>query len=237
MKCIRILIFLLLIPILAFGQDDLAMINESDSSVNIRSDKTNDSETIATIKEGEFFLCKPSDEVWWKVVNFHSQTGYIQKSQITLIKNLSDNNQKELIIKTINKLKDYRNKYDSLSLIIPNEERMALLLEFEIFEENVYTPLLPFLSELFCKNMDIKLLNIFLEILIINKMSANELPAWTLGDCYLCHPNLVLNQIDNYLDEDKENLKFLLIFGFENVTWQKEQEIKNYQELKDKLNE
>jgi hypothetical protein len=237
MKVLIILTMGLLMPILNFGQSELAMINDPDGYVNVRSDKSTDSEILFKIKETEFFLCEPTADNWWKIDDFYTKTGFVHKSRIQLIKDLKENKQQDLIINSINGLKDFRLKYDSLRLILPNDERMKLLREFEKYEETIYTPLLPFLSGLFCKNKDIDLLDKYLKIMIINQMSANESPAWTLGDCYLCHPDLVIKQINNYSGKDKEYLWSMLTFGFENVTWQKESEIENYNELKNRLSE
>jgi hypothetical protein len=237
MKGLIILIIGLLIPILNFGQSELAMINDPDGYVNIRADKSTDSEILFKIMEGDFFLCKPTTDNWWKVDNFYSRSGFAHISRIRLIRDLTEKQQHDLIINSITGLNDYRLKYDSLRLILPNEERMKLLREFEDFEETIYTPLLPFLSGLFCKNKDTDLLDKYLKIMIINQMSANESPAWTLGDCYLCQPDLVIKRIDNYSGKDRGFLRSMLIFGFENVTWKRESEIENYDELKNKLNE
>ena len=222
---------------LNFGQSELAMINDSDGFVNVRADKSTDSEILFTITDGAFFLCEPTTNNWWKVDNFYTKTGFVYKSRIRLIKDLTEKQQRDLTINSINRLNDYRVEYDSLRQILPNEERQKLLGEFEDFEETIYTPLLPFLSRLFCKNKDIDLLEKYLKIMIINQMSANEIPAWCLGDCYLCYPDLVIKQIKNYRGKDREYLWSMLIFGFENVTWKKESEIENYKELKNKLNE
>jgi len=237
MKALIILTIGLLIPILNFGQSELAMINDLDGFVNVRADKSTDSEILFKIKEMEFFLCEPTADNWWKIDNFYTKTGFVHKSRVQLIKDLPEKQQRDLIINSITRLHDYRIKYDSLRLILPNDERMELLSEFENFEETIYTPLLPFLSGLFCKNKDIDLLDKYLKIMIINQMSANEMPAWSLGDCYLCQPDLVIKRIDNYCGKDREYLWSMLTFGFENVTWQKESEIENYDELKNRLNE
>ena len=237
MKGLLILGIGLIIPILNYGQSELAMISDSDGFVNVRADKSPDSEIITTIKEGDFLLCEPTSDNWWKVENFYSQTGFVHKSRIRLVKDLTEKQQRDLIINSINKLNDYRLKYDSLRLILTNNERLELLGEFEDFEENIYTPLLSFLSELFCKNKDIDLLDRYLKIMIVNQMSANEMPAWCLGNCYLCHPDLVIKQIKYFSGKDREYLLDMLTYGFENVTWHKENEIENYKELKNKLNE
>lgn len=237
MKGLLILTIGLLIPMLNFGQSELAMINDPDGFVNVRADKSTDSEILFQMKENSFFLCEPTTDDWWKIDNFYTKTGFVHKSKIQLIKDLTEKQQRDLIINSIDKLNNYKLKYDSLRLILSNDERVNLLREFEGFEETVYTPLLPFLSGLFCKNEDVDLLDKHLNIMIVNQMSANEMPAWSLGDCYLCHPDLVIMRINIYSGKNKDYLWNMLIYGFENVTWQKESEIENYNELKNRLNE
>jgi hypothetical protein len=237
MKGLILLIIGLLTPTLNFGQSELAMINDPDGFVNVRADKNADSELLFKIKEKDFFLCEPTTENWWKIDNFYTKTGFVHKSRIRLVKDLTEKQQRDLVINSMNGLKDYRLKYDSLRSILPNNERMELLREFEDFEENVYTPLLPFLSRLFCRNKDTELFDNYLKTMIVNQMSANEMPAWSLGDCYLCQPDIVIKQIERYSGKEREYLWSMLTFGFENVTWQKESEIENFDELKNRLNE
>lgn len=237
MKGLIILIIGLLIPILNFGQSELAMINDPDGYVNVRADTSIDSEILFRIKKGDFFLCEPTTDNWWKIDNFYAKSGFIHKSRIQLVKDLTKKQQRDLIINSITRLNDYRLINDSLRLILPNDERMKLLRELENFAETIYSPLLPFLSGLICENKDTDLLDKYLKNMIINQMSANELPAWTLGDCYICQPDLVIKQINNYSDKDREYLRSMLTFGFENITWQMENKIENYNELKNRLNE
>ena len=224
-------------PMLSFGQRELAMIKDTDGYVYVRAEKDANSEILMTLKEGDFFLCEPSNEDWWRIDTFSVPIGYVHKSRIRMIKDLTEQQQRSLIINTINKLGEYRAEYDSLRLTLSNDARMQLIGAFEDFEETHYSPLLPFLSQLFCKNRDVDLLDRYLRIMIINQMSANEMPAWTLGDCYLCYPDLVIKQIKSFKHEDKEYLWEMLVFGFENVTEQNEDLIENYQELKDRLKE
>jgi len=235
MKGLIILTIGLLISIFSFGQSELAMINDSDGFVNVRADKSIDSEILFNFKKDDFFLCEPTTENWWKVDNFYAKTGFVHNSRIRLIKDLLENQQRNLINSSISGLNDYRLRYDSLRLILPSEERIKLLREFENFEETIYTPLLPFLSTIFCKNKDVDFLDKYLKIMIVNQMSANEMPSWSLGDCYLCHPDLVIKQIEYYSGKDREFLWNMLTYGFENVTWQRANEIENYIELKNKL--
>lgn len=237
MKELLFLTLGLMIPIINYGQSELAIITDPGGIIAVHAEKNSDSEIIVSIKANHLFLCEPSEESWWKIDNFYTKIGFVQKSKIQLIKDLSEKHLRNLILNSICKLQDYRLRYDSLRLILPNDERLKLLIEFEDFEETVYTPLLPFLSKLFCINKDIDLLDKFLNVMLINQMSANEMPAWGLGDCYLCHADIVLKQIKKYNGKDKEYLWSMLTFGFENVTWQKENEIDDYQELKNKLNE
>lgn len=228
----------LVFPLLGIGQVDweLARINDADGYVNIRSAKGVNSEIKGVIEEGKFFLCEPTNKSWWKVNNLYSLTGFVHKSRITLIKDLSDQEQLELIEYSMEVLRNNRNRYDSLRLMITNEERMDLVRELEKFEDTNYTPLNSFIAKLFCKRKNVNLLQEFLKTMVINSKSANETPAWTLGDCYLCYADLVLKEINKFKGSNREYLLDMLEFGFENVTGGKEADIENYEELKNKLN-
>jgi hypothetical protein len=65
-------------------------------------------------------------------------------------------------------------------------------------------------------------------------MSANETPSWTLANCYICNPELVLERIKIQKGENRAILIDDLEFGFENV-FHKESDIKGYRKLKGKI--
>ena len=78
-----------------------------------------------------------------------------------------------------------------------------------------------------------KLLDKFLELLIKDDNSADEARIWSLGNIYLCNPELTLNSIKKY--KNNPILVDDLEFGFMNVTYQRESKIKNYELLNSKI--
>jgi hypothetical protein len=78
-------------------------------------------------------------------------------------------------------------------------------------------------------------LNRFLEAIIKNSNSADEGPAWTLAECYVCNPDIVIQQILRFPKGLIEQLIGELTFGFDNLTYQEESKFKNFKILKDKL--
>jgi hypothetical protein len=231
-----LIINILFFSIQVLGQTKLARINDPDGYTNVRSGKGTDFEIVAQFKDGEYFHCEPSTDDWWLVQIFSDQYGYIHRSRITLISSLSDKEKYQLIDSTLIKLKLMRLAYDSISKSDSKTLQLSKLEELGKYEETRYTPLLDYLSEQFCSHKDSNLLNRFLDVMVINQLSANEMPSWTLGDCYICYPDLVISKIQSFSKEDREVLFNDLLFGFENVTWQKESQIKDYKVLNDKLN-
>ena len=208
---------MVLISSTTFGQWELARINDRDGYTNVRSNPSAESEIAGTFKENQFFECQPSPNQWLKVRGYYGLTGYIHKSRITFIIDLPDSSQIKLVNDAIEGLTKYRKQYYAGKSVLSQEGRMELLRELESFEEDVYSPLLDIIKVQFCKNSDIDLLNRFISIIIENQMSANEMPSWTLGGCFICHPNIVLQQIKLLNTENKEYLIKSLEFGFENV--------------------
>src|SRR3972149_11515955 len=170
---------ILFFSIQVLGQTKLARINDTDGYTNVRNGKGTNFEIVTQYKYGEFFQCEPSSDEWWIVQGFNNKHGYIHRSRITLISSLTDKEKYQLIDSTLDRLKLLRLDYDSLRKNEVEAEQINKLLELDNYEETKYTPLLEYLSELFCKHKDSNLLYKFLNIMIINKLSANEMPSWT----------------------------------------------------------
>jgi len=87
-------------------------------------------------------------------------------------------------------------------------------------------PALLKLEKLICEGKNFELFNNFLKMLTKTKGSANELPADVLAGIFICKPETV----QKYLTQSYEDqyLKDILDFGFENKTYNRENEIENY---------
>jgi hypothetical protein len=100
------------------------------------------------------------------------------------------------------------------------------------FHEEKFGPTLELFVWYMCKNYDQNLIHKFCEILNLESGSADELPSWALGYIFLCAPDLTINSVKKI---NSQIVYGHLEFGFSNVTYQKENEIQNYSELKMKI--
>ena len=229
------LLIAILISIKGLAQSELAKINDPDGYTNIRIDKGFNCEIIDKFYKGDLFNCTPSSDDWWLVQKYNRKEGYIHKSRVIFIKTLSDTEIKKVIILGLDTLNKKRTEFNAIDYNSEQGLYQIRIKALEDFEMNIYNSLLNFISQQFCKHEDYDLLNKFLSTLIINQRSANESPSWTLGECYICYPDLVIQQIDKFQVNERKLLIMKVLLGFENVTFQEESKIKNYKLLKDKL--
>lgn len=102
------------------------------------------------------------------------------------------------------------------------------------FVDNKLNPAILKVEKLTCENNDVELFDNFIEMILKTKGSANETPADILGGVFICKPKLVENRLTKkYKDEFLINI---LEFGFGNRTYDRQDEIKNYADLKKRLN-
>ena len=94
-------------------------------------------------------------------------------------------------------------------------------------------PALLKLEKLICEEKDFGLLNSFLKMLTKTKGSANELPTDVLAGIFICEPEAIQKYLTHVYKDDY--LKNILEFGFGNKTYAKENNIKNYSILKERL--
>jgi hypothetical protein len=66
----------------------LAVIEDPDDFVNMRSKADTNSEVVLKIQRDEFFVCEPEESDWWRVKDFFGNEGYMHKSRIRLVKDL-----------------------------------------------------------------------------------------------------------------------------------------------------
>jgi hypothetical protein len=229
------LILLLLVCVEGLGQTELARINDPDGYTNFRKDKGSKYEIKGKFLNGDIFITVPSSDEWWLTISYNNVQGYIHKSRIRLIKNLPANEIRQVILMSFDTLKVKIHQFESTnwdsSKLLFQERRNSL----ENYEEKITNRIYNLVSEQFCKYSDSQLLDIFMKAIIENRNSANESPAWTMGECYICNPDIVIRQISKFPQEETKILIEYLDFGFANVTYQKETQFHNYKALLDKL--
>ena len=227
MKNVVIFIFILLGIIEA--QEELAIINDPDGYANIHKEKNEKSEILSKVLEKQIFYYQPENqEDWWKVrlsvFTGEDIEGYMQKSRILPIDNLSSEAKKNLILyifnTEINMCKNY--------------------LDHKIsdwkFEEFHDTQLVPILVKIFpkyvCVSKDTTVLLRFFDIINLETGSADETPDWVLGKIFICEPNFTIKILSRHSSDFLLNN---LELGFLHITYQKEKEVDNFDNLKFKL--
>lgn len=155
-------------------------------------------------------------------------------SALTILQgNCRANERRDEIIKIIDTYEQLNNAFLETVEKGDLEKHQIARKEVEEYGEKYYEPILPEIEKLVCEQTDVKLLQRFLELLIKTANSASEAPRWTLGNIYLCRPELTLNSIEKF--KNNPILVNDLEFGFMNVTYQKESEIKNFESLNKKV--
>lgn len=105
------------------------------------------------------------------------------------------------------------------------------------YAENVYNPVLKNAVSLVCKDSNTQVLDEFLQVIINTRNSADEYPAFVLGEMFICQPELFFKLFKKYPKDEKQIIYNAVEWGFKNVTWQKEKEMPEYSKLKQKLEE
>ena len=205
---------------------EYAKINDPDGFTNIREGEGTDSKIIDKLYKDEFFLYNASEKGnWVKIHKMWNVEGFVHKSRIQPLNELSDELQKTLITGIFNKEIELHKKHMNYELKSN---------EYQNFHEEKFNPILDLLSYFLCKNQDDELINKFLDYIIETPGSADEHPAWIIGKIYICKPNWIIEKTKN---KNSSHLNEILEFGFLNVTYQKEKEIENFEYLKQLIND
>ncbi|MCF6244399.1 MAG: hypothetical protein L3J43_05130 [Sulfurovum sp.] len=114
-----------------------------------------------------------------------------------------------------------------------NMKNSELLTNYEFKE---LTEALTIFSKNYCSSPNKRTLDKFIEVLTLTEGSAFESPSTTLGKIYICQPNAIIGKIKSLHEEKKKYILKSLSFGFKNIVYKKEHEVKNYKNLVKQLN-
>jgi hypothetical protein len=107
MRAIRLVLaacFSFICPLFAAAEQEeptvgrLAVIEDPDGFVNMRSKPDANSEVVLKIQRDEFFVCEPSESEWWRVKDFFDNKGYMHRSRIRLLKDLPGRDLERLFV-------------------------------------------------------------------------------------------------------------------------------------------
>ena len=204
-----ILTFLTFCSVALFAQNGPAIINDSDGFTNVRSGPGSDFEVIDTLFNEDFFYFKlASNSNWAKVTAWKGRQieGFIHKSRIEEVKNLDNNSLKEIILKVLDKQRTLANNFRAAWKTKDSLAYRTTVRKLESYSETKYDPILQVIPKYFCSTNDIKIIDKFFATMWAEKGSANEMPSFSIGDCFICNPDLIIERINKITNKEQKKL-------------------------------
>jgi hypothetical protein len=211
---ITVIIILLLGPVTMAGNWKLARLRDTSSVVNVYSATNNTSETVATIKNDEFFYCEPGNADWWNIHTMKPIWGYIHKSQIQLVEELPLTTQQKMlsgIFTTHKKLgTDFIRAYETKD----SAAYFFTINKLDEHRDHVYKPIMEIFSNYICKTGDTLVIRQLVETVPVDGIMESASRDLPMGEAFICKSDLfinALNSIDN--KDDRFYVSFHIGFG------------------------
>ncbi|UTW61543.1 hypothetical protein KFE98_16215 [bacterium SCSIO 12741] len=237
-----LLIFLNLFSIEMFAQNSPAIISDSDGFTYVRSGPGIDFDILDTIFNKEFFYFKPDrNSNWVEVTAWKGKQieGFINKSKIQEVKNLDNDTLKEIVFQVLDKQRTLADNFTDAWKAKDSIAYRRTRRELEYYSETKYDPILHVIPDFFCSTKDIIIIDRLFETMWADKGSANEMPSFSIGECFNCNPDLVIERINKITDEEQKKLVVgHIVWGLMNqfdVNKEGESEDNKYHELMEKL--
>ncbi|SFS81399.1 hypothetical protein SAMN04488006_0177 [Lutibacter maritimus] len=192
-----------------FAQNGPAIINDSDGFTNVRLGPGTDFEVIDTLFNEDFFYFKTDgNSDWAKVTAWKGRQieGFIHKSRIQEVKKLDSKSRKEIIIKVLDRQRTLADNFRAAWKAKDSLAYRTTVKELESYNDTKYDPILQVIPEYFCSTSDIEIIDKFFATMWADKGSANEMPSFSIGDCFICNPDLVLERLNKIIDKEQKEL-------------------------------
>ena len=194
-----------------FAERKLAIISDPDGFTNVRSGQGIEFSVIDTIKKDEFFYCDLTEKgEWIKILPMKSKQieGYIHRSGIQLVENFDYKKQKELIAQILNRQKILADNFQTICGHGYNMDHITAREELELYNDIKYSPILDILQKYFCSTNDTEILQLFFSTMWADSGSANELPSFAIGKCFVCKTNIIIAQLKKIQNVEQKELIF-----------------------------
>ncbi|MBT8326713.1 MAG: SH3 domain-containing protein [Bacteroidia bacterium] len=204
-----ILTLLIFCSISVLAQNGPSIIKDSDGFTNVRSGPGTHFDVIDTLFKEDFFYFKfENNSDWAKVTAWKGRQieGFIHKSRIQEVKNLNDKSLKEIIIKVLERQRTLADSFRAAWKAKDSLSYRTTIRELENFNDTKYDPILEVIPEYFCSTNDDEIINKFFATMWSDKGSANEMPSFSIGDCFVCNPDLVIKLLDKITDNEQKKL-------------------------------
>lgn len=209
-----ILVFFCSLQLLADSK--LAIINDSAGFVNVRIGAGKDFQSIDTLFKNEFFYFELIDNSDWAKVTAwkgSQRIGFIHISKIQEFEKLDKSKQKKFIVEVLEQHRqlatEFHNAWKSKDSLAYRKTVRAL----EDHNDNRYDPILGVLPEYFCSTSDIEVLTLFIATMWADKGSANEMPSFAIGHCFVCKTDIILYQASRLKNNEQRE------FIFNHIEW------------------
>lgn len=142
-------------------------------------------------------------------------------------------NMEQKVIPIFDKYLDIYNQEDTSKFGDDNYIKKEETLMNYRFEK--YTKALTIFSNSYCTKPNKKALDKFIEVLIATKDSVYEPRTNILGKVYACHPQPIIDAINNLNKREKADIIHDLESGLQNEIYEQSGKIKNYKQLYNQL--
>jgi len=224
----------------------LARISDKDGFVWIRGGQGKDFDVVDTLYEEEYFYCQPSVSEWWKVhpEKDGNPTGYVHMSRICLLETLPNVEMRGFIMKIfkvqeefarafVESLERYDKRKGHWNSVQDSINYINSRWNVEYYSDTKYDMALNILPLYYCKTRDTTVIIQLFHTLWEDRGSAFEGPAWALGYCFVCEPELTVRSLKYLNNDTKDKAKGMIAFGLNNVCKTREEE-KSLNEILDK---
>lgn len=204
------------------AQSHIGIIKDVDGYTLVRESAGLQTKVKDTLYNGDFFEFYATDTTNW----FYVQTwknknisGFVHKSRIQPVEELSEQYQKDLIEKTLKNYKDLREKANK-SLATKNQILIKESFQKAAFySDSRYNYVLEFIPEYFKNTKDIELLHLFIQTMIADSSSANELTSDAIAMCFIHNPNMVYKSVMRIQAvEHRKQIVDHILFGLSNYS-------------------
>lgn len=209
-----ILIFFCSLKLIA--ENRLAIINDPDGFTLVRIGQGKEFKVVDTLFKEDFFYFQLIDNSEWvKVTAWKGRQieGFLHKSRVQEVEKLDYKKQKELITKTLNIQRILADNFQKAWKSKDTIEYRTSVRQLEFYSDTKYDPVLTILPNYFCSTSDVDVLQLFFSTMWADKGSANEIPSFSIGKCFICKPDLVIEQLTKINNiEQKKNI-------FDQIEW------------------
>ena len=227
-----------------FAQEQkVARINDKNGYTNVRSGKGKEFPIIATLDSSDLFECERSNNEWMKILaltkfDVSNVEGYVHRSRIEFLADIDKEEKKELFEKTFTTYQELVRHWHQLDDSKNYTKAQVAVFEVGHYSNAIYSSVLSILPAYIKQTKDTTTLQLFFSTMWIDSGSANEIPSFTIGECYVYQPDFVIGQIKLLTDKEQRAYLFDAIehgidFYFD---YHEEKVLEQRKKLEEKLN-